>query len=76
MASQKLLEIFLVMKEVLCGSDNYIHISGKEIHMTNNENMIPHLMGMQYIGRPYMFTGDKGAYMIKKGRLKYSSIEK
>ena len=33
-------------------------------------------MGMQYIGRPDMFTGDKGAYMIKKGRLKYDSLEK
>lgn len=44
--------------------------------MTNSENMIPHLMGMQYIGRPDMFTGDSGAYMIKKKRLKYDSLEK
>lgn len=28
--------------------------------------MIPHLMGMQYVGRHDMFTGDRGAYMIKK----------
>lgn len=32
--------------------------------------------GMQYIGRPGMFTGDRGAYMIKKGRLKYDTLEK
>ncbi|MCI5934248.1 MAG: hypothetical protein MRZ65_01865 [Lachnospiraceae bacterium] len=43
--------------------------------MTNSENMIPHLMGMQYVGRPDMFTGDRGVYMIKKGRLKYDSLE-
>ena len=44
--------------------------------MTNSENMIPHLMGMQYIGRPDLFTGDRGTYMIKKGRLKYDSLQK
>ena len=33
-------------------------------------------MGMQYIGRPDMFTGDRGAYIIKKQRLKYDSLEK
>ncbi|MCM1538355.1 MAG: hypothetical protein NC254_08155 [bacterium] len=33
-------------------------------------------MGMQYIARPDMFTGSRGVYMIKKGRLKYSSLEK
>ena len=57
-------------------SDYYIHIPKKIIHVTNSENMIPHLMGMQYIGRPDMFTGDRGAYMIKKQRLKYDSLEK
>ena len=76
MANQKLLEVFLNIKRILCKSDYYIHVPKKIIHVTNSENMIPHLMGMQYIGRPDMFTGDKGAYMIKKGRLKYNSLEK
>lgn len=76
MANQKLLEVFLNTKRILCTSDYYIHIPKKIIHVTNSENMIPHLMGMQYIGRLDMFTGDKGAYMIKKGRLKYNSLEK
>ena len=76
MANQKLLEVFLNTKRILCKSDYYIHVPKKIIHVTNSENMIPHLMGMQYIGRPDMFTGDKGAYMIKKGRLKYNSLEK
>lgn len=57
-------------------SDYYIHIPKKIIHVTNLENMIPHLMGMQYIGKSDMFTGDRGAYMIKKQRLKYDSLEK
>ena len=76
MANQKLLEVFLNTKRILCKSDYYIHVPKKIIHVTNSENMIPHLMGMQYIGRPDMFTGDKGAYMIKRGRLKYNSLEK
>lgn len=66
MANQKLLEVFLDTKRILCRNDYYIHIPKKIIHITNSENMIPHLMGMQYIGRPDMFTGDRGAYMIKK----------
>ena len=76
MANQKLLEVFMDTKRILCTSDYYIHIPKKIIHVTNSENMIPHLMGMQYIGRPDMFTGDRGAYMIKKQRLKYDSLEK
>lgn len=76
MANQKLLEVFLNTKRILCASDYYIHIPKKIIHVTNSENMIPHLMGMQYIGRPDMFTGDRGVYMIKKQRLKYTSLEK
>lgn len=76
MANQKLLEVFLNTKRILCKSDYYIHVPKKIIHVTNSENMIPHLMGMQYVGRPDMFTGDRGAYMIKKERLKYSSLEK
>lgn len=76
MANQKLLEVFLDTKRIICMSDYYIHIPKKIIHVTNTENMIPHLMGMQYIGKPDMFTGDRGAYMIKKQRLKYDSLEK
>lgn len=76
MANQKLLEVFLNTKRILCASDYYIHIPKKIIHITNSENMIPHLMGMQYIGRQDMFTGDRGVYMIKKKRLKYASLEK
>lgn len=76
MANQKLLEVFLETKRILCRNDYYIYIPKKVIHVTNTENMIPHLMGMQYVGRPDMFTGDRGAYMIKKGRLKYDSLEK
>ena len=76
MANQKLLEVFLDTKRILCKNDYYIHIPKKIIHVTNSENMIPHLMGMQYVGRPDMFTGDRGVYMIKKCRLKYDSLEK
>ncbi len=76
MANQKLLEVFLDTKRILCRNDYYIHIPKKIIHITNSENMIPHLMGMQYIGRPDMFTGDRGAYMIKKQRIRYDSLEK
>ena len=76
MANQKLLEVFLDTKRILCKNDYYIHIPKRIIYVTNTENMIPHLMGMQYVGRPDMFTGDRGAYMIKKGRLKYDSLEK
>ena len=30
---------------------------------------------MQYVGKENMFTGDRGAYMIKKNRLKYNALE-
>lgn len=76
MQNQKLLEVFLDTKKLLCEYDYYIHIPKKIIHITNSENMIPHLMGLQYAARPDMFTGDRGTYMIKKGRLKYKSLEK
>ena len=76
MTNQKLLEVFLNTKRILCANDYYIHIPKKVIHVTNLENMIPHLMGMQYIGRLDMFTGGRGTYMIKKKRLKYASLEK
>lgn len=75
MANQKLLEVLLETKQILCRNDYYIHIPKNIIRVTNNENMIPHLMGMQYIARSDMFTGDRGVYMIKKGRLKYKNIE-
>lgn len=51
MANQKLLEVFLDTKQILCGNDYYIHISKRTIRVTNSENVIPHLIGMQYIGR-------------------------
>lgn len=76
MNEQKLLEAFLDAKRILCSNDYFIHIPKKIIHLTNSETMIPHLMGMQYIGKDGMFTGDRGAYMIKKGRLKYTSLER
>jgi hypothetical protein len=38
--------------------------------------MIPHLMGMQYIGRQDMFVGGRGVYMIRSQQLKYDSIKK
>ncbi len=46
MANQKLLEVFLNTKRILCKNDYYIHIPKKIIRVTNTENMIPHLMGM------------------------------
>lgn len=76
MTNQKLQEVFWKTKHILCEYDYYIHISKKIIHMTNSENMIPHLMGLQYLGSRKMFTGDKGVYLIKKFRLKYTSLEK
>lgn len=76
MVNQKLLEVYGDTKRILCKYDYYIHIPKRIIHLTNTENAIPHLMGLQYIGRSDMFTGDKGAYLIKKERLKYDSIEK
>ena len=76
MTNQKLQDAFWVTKHILCEYDYYIHISKKIIHVTNSENMIPHLMGLQYLGSKQMFTGDKGVYLIKKFRLKYTSLEK
>lgn len=76
MTNQKLQDAFWSAKHILCEYDYYIHISKKIIHVTNSENMIPHLMGLQYLGAKQTFTGDKGVYLIKKSRLKYSSLEK
>lgn len=76
MAEQKLREIFEEAKRILCAYDYEIQIPKRTFHITNTENMLPHLMGMQYVGRPGMYTGDRGVYFIKKGKLKYRSIEK
>lgn len=46
------------------------------LHLTNLEIKIPHLMGMQYLGKPKQFTGDFSAYAIKKQRITMESVEK
>lgn len=76
MKDTRLLEIFTDAKETLCRYDYYIHTSKRILHLTNTEQKIPHLMGLQYAGKKDMYTGDYGAYSIKKGRIIYNSIEK
>ncbi len=71
-----LLQIFQETKEILCRYDYYIHTQKRILHLTNSEIKIPHLMGMQYLGKPNKFTGDYGAYAIKKQRLTMESVEK
>jgi len=71
-----LLQIFQDTKEVLCRYDYYIHTQKRILHLTNSEIKIPHLMGMQYLGKPNQFTGDFGAYAIKKQRVTIESVEK
>lgn len=39
------------------------------MHLTNSELKIPHLMGLQYIGRPNQFTGDLN-YMSEQAELR------
>lgn len=73
---QPLADIFQQTKEVLCKYDYYIYASGEVLHLTNSELKIPHLMGMQYVGRPNQFTGDFGVYSIKKKRITHESIRK
>lgn len=73
---QTLLEIFQDTKEVLCRYDYYIHTQKRILHLTNSEVKIPHLMGMQYLGKGNQFTGDFGAYAIKKQRVTMQSVEK
>ena len=73
---QSLLDIFKKTKEVLCKYDYYIYTSKKILHLTNSELKIPHLMGLQYVGRPNQFTGDFGVYSIKKKRITHDSIAK
>lgn len=73
---QTLLDIFQDTKEVLCRYDYYVHTQKRILHLTNSEIKIPHLMGMQYLGKPNQFTGDYGAYAIKKQRITMESVEK
>lgn len=73
---QSLIDIFQKTKDVLCKYDYYIYTSKRVLHLTNSELKIPHLMGLQYIGRPNQFTGDFGVYSIKKKRITHDSIEK
>lgn len=71
-----LLQIFQDTKEILCRYDYYIHTQKRILHLTNSEIKIPHLMGMQYLGKPGQFTGDYGAYAIKTQRITMDSVEK
>lgn len=73
---QSLIDIFQKTKDVLCKYDYYIYVPKKILHLTNSELKIPHLMGMQYIGRANQFTGDYGVYSIKKKRITHDSIKK
>lgn len=73
---QSLVDIFQNTKDVLCKYDYYIYIPKRILHLTNSELKIPHLMGLQYIGKPNQFTGDYGVYSIKKKRITHESIEK
>lgn len=76
MKDTRLLQIFQNVKDTLCRYDYYIHTSKKIIHLSNTEDKIPHLMGLQYAGRPKQYTGDFGAYAVKKGRITMQSLEK
>lgn len=76
MKDTRLLQIFQNVKDTICKDDYYIHISKKMIHLSNTEDKIPHLMGLQYAGRPKQYTGDFGAYAVKKGRITMQSLEK
>lgn len=71
-----LLQIFQDTKEILCRYDYYIHTKKCILHLTNSEIKLPHLMGMQYLGKPGQFTGDYGVYAIKKQRITMGSVEK
>ena len=73
---QPLNDIFQKTKDVLCKYDYYIYTPKCVLHLTNSESKIPHLMGLQYIGRPNQFTGDFGVYSIRKKRITHDSIEK
>lgn len=76
MKDTRLLKIFNDTKDVLCRYDYYIHTTKRILHLTNSELKIPHLMGLQYVGRPSRYAGDFGVYAVKKGRLTMESVEK
>lgn len=76
MKNTRLLDIFTETKQILCKYDYYIHTPKKILHLTNSDLKLPHLMGLQYIGKKDLYTGDKGVYAIKKGKLTMDSIEK
>lgn len=76
MKDTRLFEIFSETKQILCKYDYSIHTPKKILHLTNSELKLPHLMGLQYIGRKDLYTGDNSAYSIKKGKLTMSSMEK
>lgn len=76
MKDTRLLQIFQNVKDTICKYDYYIHTSKEIIHLSNTEDKIPHLMGLQYVGRPKQYTGDFGAYAVKKGRITMQSLEK
>ena len=76
MQDTRLLEIFQNTKDTICKYDYYIHTAKRILHLTNTEDKIPHLMGLQYVGKPNQYTGDFGAYAIKKGRITMRSVER
>ena len=76
MKDTRLLQIFKNVKDTICKYDYYIHTSKKIMHLSNTEDKIPHLMGLQYAGRPKQYTGDFCAYAVKKGRITMQSLEK
>lgn len=76
MKDTRLVKIFNDTKDLLCKYDYYIHTPKRILHLTNTELKIPHLMGLQYIGRPNQYAGDFGVYAVKKGKITMKSIEK
>lgn len=76
MKDTRLLKIFNDTKDVLCRYDYYIYTAKRILHLTNTELKIPHLMGLQYVGRPNQYAGDFGVYAVKKGRITLESLEK
>ena len=75
MKDTRLLKIFNDTKDVLCKYDYYIHTAKRILHLTNTELKIPHLMGLQYVGRPNQYAGDFGVYAVKKGRITLESLD-
>ena len=48
MKDTRILQILQNVKDTICKYDYYIHTSKKVIHLSNTEDKIPHLMGLQY----------------------------